>query len=388
MADLVELDMVDFMSFLVWTGFMSVLPQLIVELELSSFNFKMTKSLSGKVVQQCLRVVSFRTLRQGISVVKEFPKVFPDDLPSVPLEREVDFRIDIPPDTHPISIPSYRIALGELKELKEELKYLRDKAFIRPSVSPWGSPVLFVRKKDGSIRMCIDYRQLNKVIIKNKYPLPRIDDLFDQLQGATCFSKIDLRSDYHQLRVRECDIPTTKFRTRYGHYEFLVMFFGLTNAPVAFMDLMNRVFKPYLVCHIVSREGIKVDTQKIVAVKNWPRPTSPTDIRSFLGLAGYYRRFVEGFSSISSSLIKLTQKINGKVIAYALRQLKVHERNEFNLRQRRWLELLKDYDMSILYHPGKANVVVDALSRLSMGSTTQFEEDKKELPRMCIDSHT
>ena len=131
------------------------------------------------------------------------------------------------------------MALAELKELKEQLKDLLDKGFIRPSVSPWGAPVLFVRKKDGSLRMCIDYRQLNKVTVKNKYPLPRIDDLFDQLQGASYFSKIDLRSHYHQLKVRECDIPKTTFRTRYGHFEFFVMSFGLTNAPATFMDLMN-----------------------------------------------------------------------------------------------------------------------------------------------------
>ena len=119
------------------------------------------------------------------------------------------------------------------------------RGFIRPSISPWGAPVLFVRKKDGSLRMCINHRHLNKVTVKNRYPLPRIDDLFDQLQGASYFSKIDLRSDYHQLRVRECDIPKTTFRTRYGHYEFVVMSFGSTNAPAAFMDLMNRVFKQY-----------------------------------------------------------------------------------------------------------------------------------------------
>ncbi|KAH0670766.1 hypothetical protein KY290_026160 [Solanum tuberosum] len=379
---------------------------------------------------------------QSVLVIKEFPEVFPDDLSRVPPESERDFSIDILPDTRPISIPPYRMAPAELKELKEQLKDLVEKGFIRPSVSPYVPPVLFVRNKDGCLRMCIDYRQLNKVTIKNKYALPRIDDLFDQLQDASCFSKMDLRSGYHQLRVRECDIPKTAFRTRYGHYEILVMSFGLTNAPTMFMDLMNRVFKPYLdmfvivfidVILIYSRNeddhashlrGIRVDTQKIEAVQNCPRPTSTTDIRSLLGLAGYYRRFIEGFSSISSPLTKLTQKTNGKVITYASRQLKVYERNypthdlelvvvvfslkiwrhylygvhvdvltyhkslqymssqkDLNLRQRRWLELLKDYDMIILCHPGKANVVVDALSRISMGSTAHFEEDKKELAK-------
>ncbi|GJV43466.1 putative reverse transcriptase domain-containing protein [Tanacetum coccineum] len=133
-----------------------------------------------------------------------------------------------------------------MKELSEQLKELSDKGFIRPSSSLWGAPVLFVKKKDGSFRMCIDYRELNKLTVKNRYPLPRIDDLFDQLQGSSVYSKIDLRSSYHQLRVREEDIPKTAFRTRYGHYEFQVMPFGLTNAPAVFMDLMNRVCKPYL----------------------------------------------------------------------------------------------------------------------------------------------
>ncbi|KAH0670582.1 hypothetical protein KY290_025996 [Solanum tuberosum] len=239
--------------------------------------------------------------------------------------------------------------------------------------------------------MCIDYRQLNKVTIKNKYPLPRIDDFFDQLQGASCFYKIDLRSGYHQLKVRECDIPKIGFRTRYGHYEFLVMSFDLTNAPAMFMDLMNRVFKPYLYMyfivfiddmliyskfvaflgHIVSSDGIRVDTQKIEAVQSWPRPISPTDIRSFLGMAGYYR-------SVGLGCVLMQ---NGKVIAYASRQLKVFTQKELNLRHRRWLELLKDYDMSILYHPGKANVVADSLSRLSMGSTTHVEEENRELAK-------
>ena len=138
------------------------------------------------------------------------------------------------------------MAPAELKELKVQMEELLGKGFVKTSTSPWGAPVLFVKKKDGSLRLCIDYRQLNKVTIWNQYPLPRIDDLFDQLQGAKVFSKIDLRSGYHQLKVRREDVPKTAFRTRYGHYEFLVMPFGLTNAPAAFMDLMNRVFEPYL----------------------------------------------------------------------------------------------------------------------------------------------
>ena len=134
------------------------------------------------------------------------------------------------------------MALVELKELKLQLQELLEKGFVRPSVSPWGAPVLFVKKKDGTLRLCVDYRQLNKMTIKNKYPLPRIDDLFDQLKGASIFSKIDLRSRYHRLRIKDADVHKTSFRTRYGHYEFLVMPFGLTNAPVAFMDLLKRVF--------------------------------------------------------------------------------------------------------------------------------------------------
>ncbi|GJW49681.1 putative reverse transcriptase domain-containing protein [Tanacetum coccineum] len=162
---------------------------------------------------------------EDVPIVRDFPEIFPEDLPAR---------------------APYRLAPSEMKELSEQLKELSDKGFIRPSSSPWGAPVLFVKKKDGSFRMCIDYRELNKLTVKNRYPLPRIDDLFDQLQGSSVYSKIDLRSGYHQLRVREEDIPKTAFRTRYGHYEFQVMPFGLTNAPAVFMDLMNRVCKPYL----------------------------------------------------------------------------------------------------------------------------------------------
>ena len=179
-------------------------------------------------------------------MVKEFNDVFPGELPGLPPEREIEFSIELVPGTNPIFIAPYRMAPSELRELKVQLQDLLDKGFIRPSASPWGAPVLFVKKKDGTLRLCIDYRQLNKVTIKNKYPLPRIDDLFDQLQGAKYFSKNGLQLGYYQLRIRGEDTLKTAFRTRYGHYEFLVLPFGLTNAPAAFMDLMNRVFKPYL----------------------------------------------------------------------------------------------------------------------------------------------
>ncbi|KAD4180372.1 hypothetical protein E3N88_28963 [Mikania micrantha] len=280
-----------------------------------------------------------------VPVIRDYPDVFPEDLPGLPPIRQVEFRIDLVPGANPVAKSPYRLAPAEMQELSSQLQELLDKGFIRPSFSPWVAPVLFVKKKDGSFRMCIDYRELNKLTIKNRYPLPRIDDLFDQLQGATCFSKIDLRSGYHQLRVNDEDIPKTAFRTRYGHYEFVVMPFGLTNAPAVFMDLMNRVCRPYLdqfvivfiddiliyskseqehedhlkkvlellreeqlyakfskcefwlkevhfLGHVINRDGIHVDPAKIEAIKNWTTPSTPTEIRSFLGLAGYYRRFV------------------------------------------------------------------------------------------------
>ena len=268
---------------------------------------------------------------EDVPVVRDFLDVFPDDLPGLPPEREIDFPIDLVPGTTPISLPPYRMAPAELKELKTQLQELVDRGFIRPSISPWGVPVLFVKKKDDTWRLYIYYRQLNKVTIHNRYPLPRIDDLFDQLQGAKVFSKIDLRSGYRQLRIRESEIPKTAFRTRYGHYEFLVMSFGLTNAPTAFMDLMNRVFHPYLdrfvivfiddilvysrskleherhlglvlqtlrqyqlyakfskcefwfsrvgfLGHVVSADGIYVDPQKVEAVASWEQPTTVTEV--------------------------------------------------------------------------------------------------------------
>ncbi|GKC57423.1 reverse transcriptase domain-containing protein [Tanacetum coccineum] len=283
------------------------------------------------------------------------------DLPGLPPVRQVEFQIDLIPGAAPVARAPYRLAPSEMQELSNQLQELADRGFIRPSTSPWGAPVLFVKKKDGSFRMCIDYRELNKLTVKNRYPLPRIDDLFDQLQGSSVYSKIDLRSGYHQLRVRGEDIPKTAFRTRYGHYEFQVMPFGLTNAPAVFMDLMNRVCKPYLdkfvivfiddiliysrnkeehanhlriilellkkeklyakfskcdfwisivqfLGHLIDSQGLHVDPAKIEAVKNWTSPTTPTEIRQFLGLAGYYQRFIKDFSKIAKSLTELTQK--------------------------------------------------------------------------------
>nr|GFC01427.1 putative reverse transcriptase domain-containing protein [Tanacetum cinerariifolium] len=178
---------------------------------------------------------------EDVLIVQDFPEVFLEDLPGLPATRPVEFQIDLVPGAAPVARAPYRLAPSEMKEWAEQLKELSEKGFIRPSSSPWGAPVLFFKKKDGSFQMCIDYRELNKLTVNNRYPLPRIDDLFDQLQGSGVYSKIDLRSGYHQLRVREEDIPKTAFRTHYGHYEFQVMPFGLTNAPAVFMDLMNRV---------------------------------------------------------------------------------------------------------------------------------------------------
>ncbi|GJS41629.1 putative reverse transcriptase domain-containing protein [Tanacetum coccineum] len=183
---------------------------------------------------------------EDVLIVRDFPKVFPEDLPGIPPTRQVEFQIDLLPGVVLVARAPYRLAPSEMKELSDQLQELSDKGLIRPSSSPWGAPVLFVKKKDGSFQMCIDYRELNKLTVKNRYPLLGIDNLFDQLQGSSVYSKIELRSGYYQLRVREEDIPKTAFKTRYGHYEFQVMSFGLTNTPAVYMDLINRVWKPYL----------------------------------------------------------------------------------------------------------------------------------------------
>ncbi|WVZ49538.1 hypothetical protein U9M48_000886 [Paspalum notatum var. saurae] len=450
----------------------------------------------------------------GIRIVCDYPDVFPDELPGMLPDRDIEFLIELLPGTAPIAMRQYRMAPIEHEEVKKNIDELLAKGYIRPSSSPWAFPVLLVEKKDTDVkRMCVDYRALNKVTIKNKYPLPRIDDLFDQLQGACDFSKIDLRSGYHQLKIRPSDIPKTAFTIKYGLYEYTVMSFGLTNAPAYFMQLMNSVFMDYFdkfvvvfiddiliysrteaeheehlrlvlqrlrehklyakfskceflidevrfLGHVVSKGGIAVDPSKVSTVTNWKVPEIPKEVRGFLGLAGYYWRFIENFSRIAKPMTSLLEKDaefrwtnaqqaafdelkkrlttapvltlpdqqkkfivycdasrdglgcvsmrEGKVIAYASRRLRKHElnypthdtelaavvhalkiwrhylygqrceiyidhkslkyiftQNELNMRQRRWLELIKDYDMEIHYHPGNANVVADALSRKS-----------------------
>ncbi|GJV28651.1 putative reverse transcriptase domain-containing protein [Tanacetum coccineum] len=275
--------------------------------------------------------------------------VFLEYLPGIPPVRQVEFQIDLVPGAVPVARTPNRLAPSEMKELSEQLQKLSDKGFIRPSSSPCGAPVLFVKKKDGSFRMCIDYQELNKLTVKNHYPILRIDDLFDQLQGSSVYLKIDLRSGYHQLRVREEDIPKTAFRTRYGHYEFLVMPFGLTNAPTVFMDLMNRVCKPYLDKFVIvfiddiliysknkeeHKEHLKLILELLKKEELYAKFSKC--------LAGYYQRFIEGFSKIAKLMTNLTQKKvkfewvtrlgvvlmqNKKVISYASQQLKIHEKN-------------------------------------------------------------
>jgi hypothetical protein len=276
-----------------------------------------------------------------ISVVCDYADVFPDEWPELPPDQDIEFAIELQPGTTLISKRPYRMPPTKLAELKKQLQELLDKGFIRPSTSPWGCSALFV-KKDESLRLCIDYCPLNAVTIKNKYPLLCIDVLFDQLVGAKVFSKIDLRSGYHQIKIQASDITKTAFSTRYGLYEYLVMSFGLTNVPVYFMYLMNSVFMPELdkfvvvfiddirvyskneaeqskhlhtilqrlrehclyaklskcdfwlkeikfLGHTISEGGIDVNPDKVQEVMNWKPPTTVHQIRSFLGLAGYYR---------------------------------------------------------------------------------------------------
>nr|GEU65817.1 putative reverse transcriptase domain-containing protein [Tanacetum cinerariifolium] len=291
---------------------------------------------------------------EDIPVVRVFPGVFPEDLSGLPTSREVEFHIDLIPGAMPVAKSPYRLVPTEMQELSNQLKELQEKGFIRPSSSPWGAPVLFVKKKDGLFRMCIDYRELNKLTIKKRYPLPMIDDLFDQLQGSRYFSKIDLRSGYHQLRVREEDIPKTAFRTRYEHFEFTVMPFGLTNAPVGFMDLMNFVCKPYLNKFVI----VFIDDILIYSKSKGEHEAHLKLVLELLEKEKLFRKF---------SKCEFWLQERNKVIAYKSRQLKIHEKNytthDLELGAvRRWIELFSNYDCEICYHPGKANVVANALS--------------------------
>ncbi|GJW98556.1 putative reverse transcriptase domain-containing protein [Tanacetum coccineum] len=336
---------------------------------------------------------------EDVSIVLHFPDVFPEDLPGLPPTQQVEFQIDLIPGAAPVAWAPYRLAPSEMKELSDQLKELFDKGFIRPNSSPWGAPVLFVKKKDGSFRMCIDYQELNKLTVKNRYPLPRIDDLFDQLQGSSVYSKIDLRSE-------------------------------------VFMDLMNRVCKPFLDKFVIvfiddiliysknkkeHEEHLKAILELLKKEELYAK-FSKCEFwlpKQFLGFAGYYRRFIDGFLKIAKPMTKLTQKkvkfvwgakqeaafqlLKQKLcstpilalpegsedfIAYCDASIKVFalkiwrhylygtkcmvftnhkslqhilNQKELNMRQRRWLELLSDYNCEIRYHPGKANVVADAL---------------------------
>jgi hypothetical protein len=303
---------------------------------------------------------------QALKLVREetlapYKDVFPANLPAgLPPSREVDHRIELIPGSTPQSRPTIRLSATELAELKKQLAELEAAGFIQPSKSPFGAPILFVKKKDGTMRMCVDYRALNRITIKNSYPLPRVDELFDRLQGARFFSKIDLRSGYHQIRIAPEDVPKTAFRTRYGHYEFLVLPFGLTNAPATFMHLMHQTMRPLLdecalvflddiliysktledhqqhvrrvldalreqklyakeskceffkyevefLGHRVGREGVRMMQDKVEAIREWPTPRTVRDVRAFLGTAGYYRKFIRDFSAISAPLSELTK---------------------------------------------------------------------------------
>lgn len=292
------------------------------------------------------------------AVLDKFQDIFQELPDHPPPHRAIEHDIPLKPGSAPITKPVYRMSESELQELKSQLDLLLSKGFIRPSTSPYGSPILFVKKKDGSLRMCVDYRALNKNTVKNSYALPRIDELLDRLHGANVISKLDLQSGYHQIRMSEESIPKTAFRTRFGHYEFTVLPFGLCSAPATFQRLMNEIFRQHLdvfvlvylddilvfskneedhaqhlhkvfeilrqhqlyaklskcafgqsslpfLGHIVGKDGIRVDPAKVDAITTWPTPTSQHDVRCFLGLANYYRRFVKGFSQLANPLTSL-----------------------------------------------------------------------------------
>jgi hypothetical protein len=293
-------------------------------------------------------------------LLQRFSKTF-GPLPNrLPPERDVDHAIELEAGAKPPFLPIYHLSPRELQEVKEQLTMLLEMGFIQPSKSPYGAPIIFVPKKNGKLRMCVDFRALNNATVKNRYPLPRIDELLDRLQGASVFTKLDLQSGYWQIRIKEEDVHKTAFRTRYGHYEWRVLPFGLTNAPATFQALMNRVLAPFLdkfvvvylddilifsrspeehakhlqlvlealeknelyvgvdkcafahkqvdfLGHVVSSDGIRPDPAKVAAVKEWPVPKTLRDVRSFLGLTGYYRRFIRHYAAKAVPLTDLTR---------------------------------------------------------------------------------
>ncbi|KAL0298891.1 UNVERIFIED_CONTAM: Transposon Ty3-G Gag-Pol polyprotein [Sesamum radiatum] len=321
-----------------------------------------------------------------VPIVREFPNVFPEELSRLPPHREVDFEIETIPGAAPISITPYRMAPSELKELKKQLEELLDKGFIRPSISLWGALVLFVKKKDGSMRLCVDYRQLNRITIKNKYPLPRIDDLLDQLKGATMFSKIDLRSGYWQLLIEEGSISKTTFRTRACCFERKGFLrgrktsdkFAEKNAPFNWNDKCAQSFEElkkrltsapilalpsgdgvYMVYTDASRQGLECVLMQHGKVIAYPStqlrphemnyPTHDLELVAIEHALKIWRHYLYG----ETFQIFTDHK--------SLKYIPIQK--ELNLRQRKWIELLKDYDCTIDYHPRKANIVADALSR-------------------------
>ena len=499
-----------------------------------------TKLLKGYRKKQMVYAVKLNPIEKSSEhplpeSLSDFEDIFPEELTELPPPRDIDHAIELLPGAQPVARRPYKMSVPEAAELKEQLTQLIEQGFIRPSVSPWSTPVLFNRKKDGTLRLCIDYRGLNQVTIKNKYPIPRIDELLDRLHGASLFTKIDLKSGYYQIRIKEEDISKTGFNTRYGHYEFTVMPFGLTNAPATFNCLMTDIFRKQLddfvlvffddilvyskdpaehenhvrqvlqllrehklyakkskctfftekveyLGFIVSKDGVSTDPSKVEAVVNWPQPNSVREVRGFLGLTGWYRVFIMSYAKIASPLTSILKKTNyfewndkaqasfeklkdalvnapvlklpdftksflvitdasgqaiggvltqeGRPVAYTSRKLRLHELNypthdlellavihalkiwrhyllgrkfelhtdhkslkwiftqpDLNMRQRRWMELLHEYDFDIQYKPGKENLVADALSRKSMLSfisvlqTSLLDEVNTHMPQ-------
>ena len=296
------------------------------------------------------------------ALLEEYSDVFVAST-SLPPAREIDHKIPLKDGTEAINVRPYRYAYFQKTEIENQVQDMLNAGLIRPSTSPFSSPVLLVKKKDGTWRFCTDYRALNAATVKDRFPIPTVDDMLDELHGAAFFTKLDLKAGYHQIRVSTPDIPKTAFRTHNGHYEYLVMPFVLCNTPSTFQAIMNSIFRPYFrkfilvffddiliysptweqhlehvqltlvvlrqhqfyvkmskcafgkqeleyLGHIITHRGVKVDEKKIEAMVAWPRPSNITELRGFLGLTGYYRKFVQGYGLIAQPLTNLLKKGN------------------------------------------------------------------------------